>query len=79
MVPKYVLLYLFFQIFNKPNGTDVYKGVPKDYTGKNVTADTFINILKERVFHFAGIFPGIPKCDMTLINLLKKIFYNQIE
>jgi len=43
------------QIFNKPNGTDVYKGVPKDYTGKNVTADTFINILKgKRMNHGSG-------------------------
>jgi len=42
------------QIFNKPNGTDVYKGVPKDYTGKNVTADTFINILKGKRMNYGS-------------------------
>ncbi|PON87664.1 Peptidase C13, legumain [Trema orientale] len=28
-------------IINKPNGEDVYKGVPKDYTGENVTTNNF--------------------------------------
>lgn len=32
-------------IINRPNGTNVYKGVPKDYTGKDVTAENFLNVL----------------------------------
>merc|ERR1711971_1528839 len=42
------------QIFNKPNGTDVYKGVPKDYTGKNVTADTFVDLLKGKQLNYGS-------------------------
>lgn len=33
-------------LINKPNGTDVYKGVPKDYTGDAVTPDNFLAVLK---------------------------------
>ncbi|XP_076885815.1 vacuolar-processing enzyme-like [Bidens hawaiensis] len=32
-------------IINKPNGSDVYAGVPKDYTGESVTADNFYAVL----------------------------------
>lgn len=32
-------------IINHPNGNDVYKGVPHDYTGNTVTPKNFINIL----------------------------------
>jgi legumain len=32
-------------IVNHVDGPDVYKGVPKDYTGKDVTPQNFINIL----------------------------------
>lgn len=32
-------------IINHPNGSDVYHGVPKDYVGKDVTPQNFINIL----------------------------------
>ncbi|XVF74924.1 hypothetical protein PTKIN_Ptkin13bG0149200 [Pterospermum kingtungense] len=32
-------------IINKPNGTDVYKGVPKDYTGENVNVDNFFAVI----------------------------------
>ncbi|KAM7253844.1 hypothetical protein ACFE04_031526 [Oxalis oulophora] len=32
-------------IINKPNGPDVYKGVPKDYTGEHCTAKNFYNVL----------------------------------
>merc|ERR1712223_1938663 len=42
------------QIFNKPNGTDVYKGVPKDYTGKNVTANTFVDLLKGKQLNYGS-------------------------
>lgn len=33
-------------IINEVGGKDVYKGVPKHYTGDTVTSDTFIKILK---------------------------------
>ncbi|XP_071685916.1 vacuolar-processing enzyme beta-isozyme-like [Rutidosis leptorrhynchoides] len=32
-------------IINSPDGDDVYKGVPKDYTGDDVTADNFYAVL----------------------------------
>ena len=35
-------------IMNRPNGTNVYEGVPKDYTGNNLNAMTFINVLMGR-------------------------------
>uniref|UniRef100_A0A8C5WWR5 Legumain n=2 Tax=Laticauda laticaudata TaxID=8630 RepID=A0A8C5WWR5_LATLA len=33
-------------IINRPNGTDVYKGVLKDYTNDDVTPDTFLAVLR---------------------------------
>uniref|UniRef100_A0A7N6C2C2 Legumain n=1 Tax=Anabas testudineus TaxID=64144 RepID=A0A7N6C2C2_ANATE len=33
-------------LINRPNGTDVYKGVPKDYTGDDVTPQNFLAVLK---------------------------------
>ncbi|KAM7376276.1 hypothetical protein PAMP_006019 [Pampus punctatissimus] len=33
-------------LINRPNGTDVYKGVPKDYTGSDVTPENFLAVLK---------------------------------
>lgn len=33
-------------VINRPNGTDVYKGVPKDYTGEAVTPENFLAVLK---------------------------------
>ncbi|TVU20169.1 hypothetical protein EJB05_36367, partial [Eragrostis curvula] len=32
-------------IINHPNGTDVYAGVPKDYTGNNVNVHNFLAVL----------------------------------
>jgi len=32
-------------VINHPDGADVYKGVPKDYVGKDVNVQNFINIL----------------------------------
>lgn len=32
-------------VINYPAGSDVYHGVPKDYTGMTVTAENFVNIL----------------------------------
>ncbi|XP_027016851.2 legumain-like isoform X2 [Tachysurus fulvidraco] len=34
------------KIINAPNGPDVYTGVPKDYTGEDVTADNFLAVLR---------------------------------
>merc|ERR1719516_176344 len=34
------------KIINHPNGTDVYKGVPKDYTCNNVRPEIFLQILR---------------------------------
>uniref|UniRef100_T1K7A7 legumain n=1 Tax=Tetranychus urticae TaxID=32264 RepID=T1K7A7_TETUR len=34
------------KIFNAPNGSDVYAGVSKDYTGDEVTPENFIGVLK---------------------------------
>ncbi|KAH0620413.1 hypothetical protein JD844_020837 [Phrynosoma platyrhinos] len=33
-------------IINRPNGTDVYKGTPKDYVKENVTPDNFLAVLR---------------------------------
>lgn len=32
-------------IINSPNGSDVYAGVPKDYTGEEVNTDNFFAVL----------------------------------
>jgi legumain len=32
-------------IINKPNGSDVYKGIPKDYIGEHCTAENFYAVL----------------------------------
>ncbi|XP_030948088.1 vacuolar-processing enzyme-like [Quercus lobata] len=32
-------------IINKPDGDDVYEGVPKDYTGEDVTVDNFFAVI----------------------------------
>ncbi|KAJ3613276.1 hypothetical protein NHX12_019526 [Muraenolepis orangiensis] len=34
------------ELINRPNGSDVYKGVPKDYTGEAVTPDNFLAVLR---------------------------------
>merc|ERR1719195_1484693 len=34
------------KIINHPNGTDVYKGVPKDYVCSSVRPDVFLKVLK---------------------------------
>jgi legumain len=45
-------------IINHPNGSDVYHGVPKDYTGKDVTPQNFINILTGNKEAMKGIGSG---------------------
>ena len=42
------------KIFNRPNGTDVYHGVPKDYTGKQVSNQTFVDVLLGKKIHFGS-------------------------
>ncbi|VVC45938.1 Peptidase C13, legumain [Cinara cedri] len=34
------------ELFNKPNGTDVYQGIKIDYSGEDVTKENFLNILQ---------------------------------
>lgn len=41
-------------IFNKPKGKDVYKGVPKDYTGEHVTNQTFIDVLLGKELNYGS-------------------------
>jgi legumain len=45
-------------IINHPDGKDVYHGVPKDYTGKDVTPQNFINILTGNKEAMKGIGSG---------------------
>jgi len=46
------------EIINHPNGSDVYKGVLKDYIGKDVTPQNFINILTGNKAAMKGIGSG---------------------
>ncbi|GBG63446.1 hypothetical protein CBR_g38066 [Chara braunii] len=45
-------------IINSPNGVNVYKGVPKDYTGGDVRADVFLNVLTGNKEAVKGIGSG---------------------
>lgn len=45
-------------IINHPNGTDVYSGVPKDYTGKDVTPEIFLKVLMGDAEGLKGIGSG---------------------
>merc|ERR1719304_22213 len=43
------------KIINHPNGTDVYKGVPHDYTCNNVNPEAFLKVLQgEKVAGTSG-------------------------
>jgi legumain len=48
------------QIFNKPatTGVDIYKGCKKDYTGNDVTAKNFLNIITGNAAAMKGIGSG---------------------
>jgi legumain len=59
------------KIYNKPNGDDVYAGCKIDYTGKDVTPENFLNILKG---NSAGISGGNGKVLKTNAN--SKVFVN---
>ncbi|XP_076979507.1 legumain [Tamandua tetradactyla] len=41
-------------VINRPNGTDVYQGVPKDYTKEDVTAHNFLSVLRGDVEAMKG-------------------------
>ncbi|GFX86416.1 legumain [Trichonephila clavipes] len=45
-------------VINHPNGNDVYKDVPKDYTGEDVTSKNFIAVLKGDEKTLAGVGSG---------------------
>jgi len=45
-------------IINHPNGKDVYKGVPKDYTGATVTPTNFLNVILGNATALKGIGSG---------------------
>jgi len=50
-------------IINRPEGQDVYKGVPRDYTGSAVTPETFLSVLKGDTENLKGL--GSGKCVMS--------------
>ncbi|XP_064109215.1 legumain-like [Macrobrachium nipponense] len=62
-------------IINRPNGPNVYKGVPKDYTGKDVTPRNFLHILNGNAKAMEGIGSG------KVINSTDKdrIFINLVD
>ncbi|PRD22760.1 UNVERIFIED_CONTAM: Lgmn [Trichonephila clavipes] len=45
-------------VINHPNGNDVYKGVPKDYTGEDATPKNFVAVLKDDEKTLAGVGSG---------------------
>lgn len=45
-------------VINHPDGSDVYKGVPKDYVGKDVITKNFLNILTGNKTAMKGIGSG---------------------
>uniref|UniRef100_K7FJF9 Legumain n=1 Tax=Pelodiscus sinensis TaxID=13735 RepID=K7FJF9_PELSI len=45
-------------IINRPNGTDVYKGVPKDYVQEDVTPKNFLAVLRGDAEAMKGIGSG---------------------
>ncbi|PRD27932.1 UNVERIFIED_CONTAM: Lgmn [Trichonephila clavipes] len=45
-------------VINHPNGNYVYKGIPKDYTGEDVTPKNFMAVLKGDEKTLAGVGSG---------------------
>ncbi|KAL3875923.1 hypothetical protein ACJMK2_033827 [Sinanodonta woodiana] len=45
-------------IINQPNGPNVYEGVPKDYTGENVSPDVFLHVLQGNANQLVGVGSG---------------------
>lgn len=46
------------QLFNRPDGEDVYKGCKVDYKGKDVTPQNFLNVMKGDAASMNGIGTG---------------------
>ncbi|KAK7070960.1 hypothetical protein SK128_008479 [Halocaridina rubra] len=46
------------QVINRPNGPDVYKGVPKDYIGMDVTPENFLKVLSGDAAGLEGVGSG---------------------
>ncbi|XP_066954828.1 legumain-like [Macrobrachium rosenbergii] len=46
------------QIFNHPEGSDVYAGVPKDYTGTEITPELFLAVLQGNEQAVQGVGSG---------------------
>lgn len=45
-------------VINRPNGSDVYAGVPKDYTGEDVTPQNFLAVLRGDAEAVKGVGSG---------------------
>ncbi|GFW70406.1 legumain [Trichonephila clavipes] len=65
-------------VINHPNGNDVYKGIPKDYTGEDVTPKNFMAILKGDEKTLAGVGSGLiafPEDELSATDLNRTINY----
>ncbi|GFT92152.1 legumain [Trichonephila clavipes] len=63
-------------VINPPNGNDVYKGVPKDYTGEDVTPKNFMAVLKDDEKTLAGVGSGLiafPEDELSALDLNRTI------
>ncbi|CAB1330507.1 unnamed protein product [Coregonus sp. 'balchen'] len=60
------------EVINRPNGTDVYKGVPKDYTGEAVTSDNFLAVLKGDSASTKGGSGNVLKRQVMRVDLCSK-------
>lgn len=52
------------KIINHPNGTDVYKGVPKDYVCSTVRPDIFLKVNGKGCMHLLESSQDIFKCQV---------------
>lgn len=66
-------------IINKPNGPNVYTGVRKDYTGRDVTPINFLNVIKGNKAAMSGIGSGrvleSGPNDNVFINFVRLVIY----
>lgn len=63
------------QLFNKPNGQDVYKGCNIDYKGNDVTPENFLSILKGD----AAAVKGKGNGKVLKSNASSKVFVNFVD
>jgi legumain len=63
------------QLFNKPNGPDVYKGCNIDYKAADVTPENFLSILKGDAAALAGKGNG----KVLKSNANSKVFINFVD